>query len=138
MCCFDSLLPFPLFLLCPPPPSPPFLTVQVGSWLPFAKNSICHLRSAYAVLHRCHNTDPHAAAQTLFRASFRKLQPSLLFFPQSSVNWCFAETLLTNSGQSYSKIMPCGDEFKCCNFLNYPFSRPTLNLVLLLVRWNIL
>lgn len=46
--------------LCPLPPSPPFLCVQGGLWLPCTKNSFCHLRSAHAILHRCHNTDTRA------------------------------------------------------------------------------
>lgn len=41
---------------CPPPLSPPCLSVHVGLWLPSAKNSVCHLRSAFAVLHLCHQT----------------------------------------------------------------------------------
>lgn len=46
-------LPLCYFLhLCPLPLSPPF---QGGLWLPCTKNSFCHLRSAHAILHRCHN-----------------------------------------------------------------------------------
>ena len=49
--------------LYPPPLSPPFLSVRVGLWLPYTKNSFCHLRSSHARLHRCHNTGAHTQTQ---------------------------------------------------------------------------
>lgn len=79
-------LPLCYFLhLCPLPLSPPF---QGGLWLPCTKNSFCHLRSAHAILHRCHNkAHTHSAeCYTLRLLKGRDSIDSMKYFVSTSVH----------------------------------------------------
>lgn len=115
---------------CPPPLSPPCLSVHVGLWLPSAKNSVCHLRSAFAVLHLCHQTHTGSSGcgqALLLQVTtnknafiFRKLVPCSdsidKVWTEFSVNQDLQEFL-----ENIDEDQP-GDEFRHHYFLNDLFS----------------
>lgn len=122
LCSFFSFSP------CPPPLSPPFLSVQVGLWLPSAKNSVLSSQERLCYSPSLSQHRPtHAGAQTVCRVSFKKLQQTraVLFSELWKLVFCSTELLINYDLQSFTENTDedqPGDEFTHHNFLNDPFS----------------